>query len=99
MFLYDKVWTLAGPAILELCAELPIYYTKWNYDKYQRHKRSTRQYFVGRIRGQTQSQYLNYGGGQEPGKAEAESTVGGSRAVVCEYETFLYYQNSCHSLI
>ncbi|KRT82142.1 hypothetical protein AMK59_4783, partial [Oryctes borbonicus] len=34
------------------------------------------------IRGQTQSQYLNYGNDNQPGKAEAESTHGGTRAVV-----------------
>lgn len=45
-------------------------------------KRSTRHFFVGRVRGQTQSQYLNYGNGGETGTAEAESSSSGSKAVV-----------------
>lgn len=48
-------------------------------------KRSTKHYFTGRMRGQTQSQYLNFGSNQQSGKAEAESTNGSSRAVVSEY--------------
>lgn len=48
-------------------------------------KRSTKHYFVGKVRGQTQSQYLNFGNNNEPGKAEAESTYGGSKAVVSKY--------------
>lgn len=48
-----------------------------------RHKRQTTAYFRGRLhRGQTQSQYLNIGSNQQPGKAEAESSPDGSRAVV-----------------
>lgn len=51
----------------------------------QRNKRQTTTYFRGKkYRGQTQSQYLNFGNGQQPGKAEAESTPDGSRAVVSE---------------
>lgn len=50
-----------------------------------RPKRQTTTYFRGRrYRGQTQSQYLNFGVGQQPGKAEAESSPDGSRAVVSE---------------
>lgn len=38
------------------------------------------------MRGQTQSQYLHYGNGnKEPGKAEAESTYGSTRAVVSKF--------------
>lgn len=52
----------------------------------QRNKRQTTTYFTGkRYRGQTQSQYLNFGTGSEPGKAEAESTPEGSRAVVSKF--------------
>lgn len=47
-----------------------------------RFKRSN-SYFPGRIvRGQTQSQYLNFGNSKEPGRAEAEATYGGSKAIV-----------------
>lgn len=38
----------------------------------------------GKFRGQTQSQYLNFGE-SEDGKAEAEATQGGSRATVCKF--------------
>lgn len=52
----------------------------------KRPKRQTTTYFRGRrYRGQTQSQYLNVGNGNQAGKAEAESTPEGSRAVVSEY--------------
>lgn len=52
----------------------------------QRVKRSEPHYFVGRVRGQTQSQYLSFGTNQQGGgKAEAEATFGGSKAVVCMY--------------
>lgn len=47
-----------------------------------RKRRDTRHYFRGRVRGQTQSQYLNFGKSDTPGKAEAESTNEGSKAVV-----------------
>ena len=47
-----------------------------------RAKRSTSHFFVGRVRGQTQSQYLNFGNRKDPGKAEAESSYGSSKAVV-----------------
>lgn len=78
--LYEKAWTLLGEAALEFCHE------KLSLPRKRIEKRSTRQYFVGRVRGQTQSQYLNYGNGQEPGKAEAESSYEGSRAVVCKFK-------------
>ncbi|KAJ8924742.1 hypothetical protein NQ315_000895 [Exocentrus adspersus] len=48
----------------------------------KRKKRSSSHYFRGRIRGQTQSQYLSFGRSDQPGKAEAESTLDGSKAVV-----------------
>ncbi|XP_050301118.1 collagen alpha-1(I) chain isoform X5 [Anthonomus grandis grandis] len=49
----------------------------------KRKKRETRYNSVGRVRGQTQSQYLNFGKGNgEPGKAEAESSYEGTKAVV-----------------
>ncbi|EDV97947.1 GH17163 [Drosophila grimshawi] len=44
----------------------------------ERTKRSGRGY----VRGQTQSQYLNFGKPEEDGKAEAEANEGGSRATV-----------------
>lgn len=51
-------------------------------------RESPRHYFVGRIRGQTQSQYLNFGKGSgnndAGGKAEAESSDQGSKAIVCK---------------
>lgn len=60
-------------------------------------KRSTQHYFVGRRRGQTQSQYLNFGSSNEPGKAEAEFTAEGSRAVVSKYNKLLaYYIHKCN---
>lgn len=37
-----------------------------------------------KFRGQTQSQYLNFGNAED-GKAEAEATQTGSRATVCKY--------------
>lgn len=45
-------------------------------------RRDTKHYFRGRVRGQTQSQYLSFGKSDAPGKAEAESTYEGSKAVV-----------------
>lgn len=54
-----------------------------------RAKRSTKHFFVGRVRGQTQSQYLNFGNSKEPGKAEAESSYGSSKAVVSKYITII----------
>ncbi|XP_048525721.1 collagen alpha-1(I) chain isoform X4 [Dendroctonus ponderosae] len=48
-----------------------------------RRKREERRHFVGRVRGQTQSQYLTFGSQSgQPGKAEAESSVEGTKAVV-----------------
>lgn len=47
-----------------------------------RGKRNVGSYYNGRVRGQTQSQYLNFGNGHDPGKAEAEASYGTSRAVV-----------------
>jgi len=41
--------------------------------------------FIRSSRGQTQSQYLNFGKPEEDGKAEAEATENGSRSTVCEY--------------
>lgn len=57
-----------------------------------RKKRSTKHFFVGRVRGQTQSQYLNFGNSKDPGKAEAESSYGSSKAVVSKsFKFFLFY--------
>lgn len=47
-----------------------------------RRRRDTTHFFRGKVRGQTQSQYLNFGKSDTPGKAEAESTYEGSKAVV-----------------
>ncbi|KAI4469530.1 hypothetical protein MML48_1g04323 [Holotrichia oblita] len=63
------------PDVLRLCRGHVVYFLRSNL----RVKRANGQY---PIRGQTQSQYLNYGSDQQPGKAEAESTYGGTRAVV-----------------
>lgn len=54
------------------------------------HLRNRRQIpFRGRFRGQTQSQYLNFGNGQsKEGKAEAKVTHDSSHAVVSEYSYF-----------
>lgn len=49
---------------------------------FQRVKREESHYIVGRTRGQTQSQYLNFGKSEHPGRAEAEALPGVSRAVV-----------------
>lgn len=38
------------------------------------------------MRGQTQSQYLNFGKPEDDGKAEAEATEKGSRAIVCKWK-------------
>lgn len=52
----------------------------------RRLKRQTTGFIRGRsYRGQTQSQYLNFGNGNQPGKAEAESSPEGSRAVVSKW--------------
>lgn len=70
----------AGKRVAEFC---------FGYDTYllqseikNRYKRSNGQFLPGRVRGQTQSQYLNFGNGNDPGRAEAEATYGGSKAVV-----------------
>lgn len=50
-----------------------------------RQRRQTNQ-FRGKFRGQTQSQYLNFGSDEKKeGKAEAEATQQSSRAVVSKY--------------
>lgn len=50
-----------------------------------RKRRQTNQ-FRGKFRGQTQSQYLNFGNDEKKeGKAEAEATQQSSRAVVSKY--------------
>ena len=43
----------------------------------------------GTFRGQTQSQYLNFGN-EDDGKAEAEATQTGSRATVCNIKIYFY---------
>lgn len=54
-----------------------------------RRKREERRHFVGRVRGQTQSQYLAFGSqGGQPGKAEAESSLEGTKAVVSMYRPY-----------
>lgn len=56
-----------------------------------RQRRQTNQ-FRGKFRGQTQSQYLNLGNGeQKEGKAEAESTQQSSRAVVSKCKKSDYH--------
>ncbi|KAL3285073.1 hypothetical protein HHI36_019197 [Cryptolaemus montrouzieri] len=93
-----RIWDLAGPRIWEFCRGFPTYLIQEvsnknvNEDSAEnneitksqtRRKRSTRHYFVGRLRGQTQSQYMNFGSSNNSsGKAEAESAYGGSRATV-----------------
>lgn len=58
-----------------------------------RQRRQTNQ-FRGKFRGQTQSQYLNIGSGeQKEGKAEAESTQQSSRAVVSKFLFFTFKKN------
>lgn len=90
---------MGGPRITEFCSGFPVYLIQeMNNDNENymndifvetnenfRRRRSTRHYFRGRVRGQTQSQYLNFGQNAEPGKAEAESTYEGSRAVVSKF--------------
>lgn len=97
--IYFKIYTLGGPRITEFCSGFPVYLIQeMNNDNENymndifvetnenfRRRRSTRHYFRGRVRGQTQSQYLNFGQNAEPGKAEAESTYEGSRAVVSKF--------------
>lgn len=53
-----------------------------------RRKRETSNNYGGRLRGQTQSQYLSFGGSQEPGKAEAEASLGLSKVVVSKLVQF-----------
>ncbi|KAK9882918.1 hypothetical protein WA026_023766 [Henosepilachna vigintioctopunctata] len=92
-----RIWELAGSRILEFCRGFPTYLIQEVQSKNlndistdndimksrMRRRRSTRHYFVGRLRGQTQSQYLNFGhSNNSSGKAEAESTFGTSRASV-----------------
>lgn len=54
--------------------------------RFERFRQRRQTNFRGKFRGQTQSQYLNIGNGdQKEGKAEAESTQQSSRAVVSKY--------------
>ncbi|CAH1955098.1 unnamed protein product [Acanthoscelides obtectus] len=91
-----ELWYLAKHRIIDFCKGLPTFYLQkranLNRPTYftneveeniiGRWKRQTTHYFKGRVRGQTQSQYLNFGKSDGDGKAEAESTVEGSKAVV-----------------
>ncbi|VEN55731.1 unnamed protein product [Callosobruchus maculatus] len=91
-----ELWYLAKHRIIDFCKGLPTFYLeKQAYPNIPndfiseaeeniagRWKRQTSHYFKGRVRGQTQSQYLNFGKSDGDGKAEAESTVEGSKAVV-----------------
>ncbi|XP_056636593.1 hornerin [Diorhabda sublineata] len=90
-----QIWRLAGDRITEFCRGFPTYLIKNradgnqdilndipNYIEKSRAKRATSHYFQGRVRGQTQSQYLNFGKSDQPGKAEAETSLEGSKAVV-----------------
>lgn len=57
--------------------------SKWYSNKFQIKKKNLKKILISSHRGQTQSQYLSFGGGSDPnGKAEAESTHLGSRAIV-----------------
>lgn len=91
----SQIWDLAGPRIWEFCRGFPTYLIQEvkNIDQNDvdpddndiiksRLRRSTRHYFVGRLRGQTQSQYMNFGNSSSNGKAEAESEYGVSKATV-----------------
>lgn len=81
---------MAGNRISDFCRGFPTYLIKPRHNTLEsqndlplvRRKRDERHYFVGRIRGQTQSQYLNFDGTSQPGKAEAESSLEGTKAVV-----------------
>ncbi|XP_066138278.1 uncharacterized transmembrane protein DDB_G0289901 [Euwallacea fornicatus] len=84
-----EIWRLAGTRISDFCRGFPTYLIQIPQPGSQndlplvRRKRDERHYFVGKIRGQTQSQYLNFGfNGAQPGKAEAESSNEGTKAVV-----------------
>ncbi|XP_066250562.1 collagen alpha-2(I) chain isoform X2 [Euwallacea similis] len=84
-----EIWRLAGTRISDFCRGFPTYLIQIPQPDSQndlplvRRKRDERHYFVGKIRGQTQSQYLNFGfNGAQPGKAEAESSHEGTKAVV-----------------
>ncbi|KAH0814728.1 hypothetical protein GEV33_008063 [Tenebrio molitor] len=92
-----QIYRIGGHRVVEFCRGFPTYLIhdlKSNDqqndilsniptdDVLTRMKRSTKHFFVGRVRGQTQSQYLNFGNSKDPGKAEAESTYGSSKAVV-----------------
>ncbi|XP_044269038.1 collagen alpha-1(III) chain-like isoform X2 [Tribolium madens] len=98
IFLQEKteIWTIAGQRVVDFCRGFPTYLIHdlktndqnsifedtLNENIASRKKRSTKHYFVGRVRGQTQSQYLNFGNSKDLGKAEAESSYGSSKAVV-----------------
>lgn len=60
-----------------------------------RKKRYNSHYFTGRVRGQTQSQYLNFGNSKDPGRAEAEATYGGSKAVVGTHVVNIDLNQNC----
>ncbi|KAJ3660459.1 hypothetical protein Zmor_004908 [Zophobas morio] len=91
-----QILTIGGSRIVEFCRGFPTFLIHELSSDHQnsivpefepeggatRAKRSTSHFFVGRVRGQTQSQYLNFGNSKDPGKAEAESSYGSSKAVV-----------------
>lgn len=57
-----------------------------NVNKIRQHRQTSTNQFRGKFRGQTQSQYLNFGKDEEKeGKAEAEATQQSSHAIVSKY--------------
>ncbi|XP_017771711.1 PREDICTED: hornerin-like [Nicrophorus vespilloides] len=84
----DTVEKIGGPRVSDFCfgwvthlIQDPNYGMQENEIDTGRIKRDAN-YYRGRVRGQTQSQYLNFGNGESDGKAEAESTAEGSKAFV-----------------
>lgn len=82
----EQVEIIGGHIVANFCFGWPSRVLRLPTNFEVRSKRSNKQYyFVGRkTRGQTQSQYLQFGDGENPGKAEAEATRQGSKAVVCK---------------
>lgn len=87
-----QVWRLAGAVVQDFCKNFQtvLVTVKRVNVKVRKRRNAGNGYGYqsgvrGRYRGQTQSQYLNFGSnGSTPGKAEAESTHDGSRAAVSE---------------
>ncbi|XP_018333164.1 mucin-19-like isoform X2 [Agrilus planipennis] len=84
----DELKSLAGHKIFKSCKSYDSYllqvvpkFVDHSFKQRTRYRRSNSNYF-GRVRGQTQSQYLSFGNENTPGKAEAEATHGTSKAVV-----------------